>query len=168
METETENLKKVHGVNGFGASGKFQLEIYLDAGRELTEQDQRVIWDAAELLQKGIMQESYRLNKKEEAFGKEATEKLIGLFTGRDIFVQEIPNEYWNEDVHNPWLIVTTKKGHIKIGWRKRVIVIDWSASIIEAESDTLFPDEDVTKGEKYIHAWGYEKAQEYIDKILK
>lgn len=99
--------------------------------------------------------------------------ELKSLFNN-PIYVKIIDNEYWGEHPYawaSPWLLVTTAKGVIKIGWRKRVINIDWSQSDVKTEARDLFPTEDVTKGDytnpRYIHAWGYEKAKEYLDKIL-
>jgi hypothetical protein len=75
-----------------------------------------------------------------------------------------IPNEYCPCEYCAPWFLVKTEFGTIKIGWRKQVIniSIDTSLNFIE-----LFKDEDVTKGVSYIHAWGNEKAQEYLVKIF-
>jgi len=93
-------------------------------------------------------------------------EQLLACFGDRSIFVQDIPNEYLNRPFYPVWHIVTTEIGHIKTGWRKRVIVIDWSQTIVDKKADTLFPEEDVTKDGQMIHAWGYDKAKEYIDKL--
>lgn len=101
---------------------------------------------------------------------KTQRESLIGLFGDRAIYVEELPNGYGEHDPYwslFPWFKVTTGCGPIKIGWRKRVINIDWAESEITARANDLFPNEDVTKGSSYIHAWGYEKAQGYIDKLL-
>lgn len=71
------------------------------------------------------------------------------------------------------WLIVTTKVGHIKIGWRKRVINIDWSKTTNKTPGDELFKEEETTKGggyednKCYVHAWSLEKAKEYLKKIV-
>ena len=62
--------------------------------------------------------------------------------------------------------MITTRIGHIKMGWRKRVISIDWSGTEVQAKAQDLFPTEDVTKLEKSIHAWTEEKAAEYLDKL--
>ena len=79
-----------------------------------------------------------------------------------------IGNEYCSQACcyHLPWVMVTTQKGRVKLGWRKRVINIDWSESDIVADGREIFKDEDVTTGEKYIHAWGCEKAVEYLKKL--
>jgi hypothetical protein len=65
-----------------------------------------------------------------------------------------------------PWYKVTTRKGVITLGWRKRVIEISWEPSV-NNEADELFPGEDVTKIGRTIHAWGYDKAKQYISRLL-
>lgn len=79
-----------------------------------------------------------------------------------------IPNEYWPDDA--PWCLARGPKGSLKIGWRKRVLNIDWEGLNQNSKLDTskLFPGEDVTKGGTYIHAWGKEKAVEYLKKLLE
>jgi len=100
-----------------------------------------------------------------------------------------IPNEYWKEDTAEPWCLARTPFGTLKIGWRKRVLNIDWSAVLNERlakidkldldtrydaraalhktiDANTLFPNEDVTRWETGIHAWGAEKAVEYLKVI--
>lgn len=101
----------------------------------------------------------------EIANAKYEIDQLILLF-GSPIFVEKIMNGY-DCCSSRPWLIVTTKIGRIKIGWRKRVIQIDWSDSINHVKSDVLFASEDVTKENCLIHAWSYQKAKEYLEKII-
>jgi hypothetical protein len=103
---------------------------------------------------------------------KRTIEKLKSLFNGA-IFVEEIPNEYSSWDAN--WLMVTTKVGHFKVGYRSKVINIDWSKTTVKGSGKQLFPNEDVTKGgdcwdtggKQYIHAWSLEKGREYIQKII-
>ena len=73
-----------------------------------------------------------------------------------------IPNRYWQHDYATPWFEVSTQYGVIVIGWRKRVINLDWSATGIVAP----VPGEDVTCGEGWTHAWGEDKATEYLTRI--
>lgn len=97
--------------------------------------------------------------------------QLVACFpSGMPIYVEQIPNEYWGRDPYgfaSPWLIVTTPRGRIKLGWRKRVISIDWSGSDIKETANDLFPNENVTKIDWLIHAWGYEKAKAYLWQLL-
>jgi hypothetical protein len=88
-----------------------------------------------------------------------------------------MPNQYCPCDHCTPWFDVNTEFGTIQIGWRKRVLHIDWSAMADRlaacGELPTirfvdLFKDEDVTKGSDFIHAWGYEKAQDYLGRIYR
>ncbi len=84
------------------------------------------------------------------------------------ISMQSIPNEYCSCELCAPWFLVNTEFGVFKIGWRKRVINIDWCAVNVPPNVDiiSLFVDEDVTKGNNNIHAWGWEKVEEYLTKI--
>ena len=78
-----------------------------------------------------------------------------------------ITNEYGSEDYNGCWFIITTLEGDIKIGWRKRVIQIEWLQNYKPFKFNGN--SEDVTKEfsnkERYIHAWSTEKAIEYLMK---
>jgi hypothetical protein len=84
-----------------------------------------------------------------------------------------IPNEYHGGGNGRPvpyyaapWYLAQVGNGPVfKIGWRKSVINIDWSASGLRLGS--LFASEDVTKDSGHIHAHGYEKAAEYLGKLV-
>jgi hypothetical protein len=94
-----------------------------------------------------------------------------------------IPNEYYKTDPS--WQLLKTHRGDIKIGWRKRVINIDWSNAaervysttprseasslsrfLYSLSGETLFPTEEVTKGRYFVHAWTRDKAIEYLKTI--
>ena len=86
----------------------------------------------------------------------------------KTIHVETIDSEYCSESCcyKFPWIIVTTSKGRIKLGWRKRVMNLDWSESDITVMGEILFKGEETTKGEKYIHCWSKDKAIEYLKKL--
>ena len=78
-----------------------------------------------------------------------------------------IPNEYSSEAyfARKPWFVCHTPDGDIKIGWRKRVISIEWQDNFKPFDM-SIFDSEDVTKWNRGIHAWGENKAYEYISKV--
>lgn len=174
MTIETENggkLKEVYSIESYGNGGrKLLMKIFVDVGREFTEIDKNNISNAAYGLEKELNAESIKLDPKTAAQAREDRESIIALFKGQEIFVEEIPNEYHGpNDAYGrnfPWFRVTTKIGHFKIGWRKSVININWENTLVKTKANDLFTD-DVTKGDYYIHAYGYKVAQEYIDKIM-
>ena len=78
-----------------------------------------------------------------------------------------LPNGYCNQPcyAHKPWFLCHTPDGDIKIGWRKRVISIEWKENFKPFDM-SIFDSENVTKWERGIHAWGKNKAYEYIKKV--
>ncbi len=62
--------------------------------------------------------------------------------------------QYWH-----PWWLVKTEYGFIKIGWRKRVIHIEWSDTPIRA----IVTIDELTKDPCYVHAYSVAKAVEYL-----
>lgn len=93
----------------------------------------------------------------EEVFAKAGYPK-VNLITKK--------NGYCPCDRCPPWYLAQVGDiTPITIGWRKRVINIDWEES--GKDLSGLFESEDVTKGAGHIHAWGYDKATEYLAKIL-
>lgn len=98
-----------------------------------------------------------------------------------------LPNGYCNQDCcsHIPWFRFHTPDGDIIIGWRKRVISIEWQEDFKPFDM-AIFNGENVTKwcenfshiptsinhgvltttGKRGIHAWGREKAIEYLKKV--
>lgn len=80
--------------------------------------------------------------------------------------MQKIENQYWPnhpnyDDVRqkHPWWSVITEDGVLTIGWRKRVIHIDWVLS----NRRGIVTEDDVTKDVVMVHAWSFSKAIEYL-----
>jgi len=91
--------------------------------------------------------------------------KEAGFDTESNLFIQErIPNQYCSCERCAPWYNFHTTIGLFTIGWRKRVISITFAGC--EIPLFVLFPQEDVTKSKDSIHAWGREKAIEYLKTI--
>ena len=95
--------------------------------------------------------------------------KAIFLLAGIPIInIYEIKNGYWPDHPdydeirrQNPWWLVLTEYGMIKIGWRKRVIEISWHD--VDAKFYFVVTEDDVWKNEKHVHAYSYSKAVEYL-----
>lgn len=157
-------------VYTYSDSSGIELELMLDANRELTDVDKNNILIHVENILISLKDEKLNLDPEVREKVKKEREDILAVFSGRQIFVEDTKNEYFIEPYakYYPWLIVTTHKGRIKIGWRKRVLNICWDDSTIKEGAKELFPDEGVTKFDKTIHAWGYDKAKEYIDLLLK
>ena len=88
-----------------------------------------------------------------------------------------ITNGYCHKDCYCckdvPWFEVYTGMGKLIIGWRKRIISLDWSQSSLRSVhglpvyAQELFPDEQTTKEECLIHCWGYRKARECVNRLM-
>jgi len=149
-----------HGTSSVG------VQIHVSLDRPLTDTERSELSALCDQSLRVIELQSSRLDPERQSQRAEMVAMIKGLFPGL-VFAKEIPNGYCGEPCceHRPWLLVTTRIGVIKIGWRKRVLSIDWSGSIVEQWAIDLFSAEDVTK-EGLIHAWGYDKAREYIAKL--
>jgi len=100
----------------------------------------------------------------EESY-REKFQKIFEDAGFKDIELTAITNKYCECNHCAPWYEVSTKQGEFSIGWRKRVIDIDWGGIQLE-NVDELFKNEDVTKGPTNIHAWGWDKAKDYLSLI--
>jgi hypothetical protein len=84
-----------------------------------------------------------------------------------------IPNEYWGKGRNGkapyyarPWYLAQVGESPVfKIGWRKSVLCIDWSDT--GKRLPDLFEGEEVTRDSTLVHAWGYDKAAEYLRKLV-
>ena len=146
------------------------VKILVELGRDITDKEDCVIWNQGEMVFNELWKGHVLQDQERVLSAREQKEKILALFAGRDIFVEEIPNGYCSQPccVNLPWFVVTTSIGHVKLGWRKHVIEINWEKTLQKKKADELFPGEDVTKDNYYIHAWGYDKAKEYLDVIHK
>ncbi len=125
-------------------------------------------YDAAKLVEEELTAEIIAADPESALRAARERADLIGLFPA-PIFVEAISNGYSNDahSRHLPWFRVTTIIGHFIIGWRRRVINLDWSGTTNFFVADELFPAEDVTKDGRLIHAWSLDKAREYINTIM-
>jgi hypothetical protein len=165
---EFTNWKTLYKKESWG-NKNFGIEIRVAMDRDPNQNDDRAAYRIAEEFEDKIMRETMRLDPQAATERAEDREKLLGCFPMIErIFAEEIPNGYcsrWCCEMI-PWYKVTTTKGVVTIGWRKRVIHIEWEPRVA-AKADELFPGEDVTKVDYLIHAWGYEKAKYYLARIL-
>ena len=96
--------------------------------------------------------------------------EVAGLFVLAKIDVLdmfEIKNKYWGDinpviSAKEPWWLVKTNYGLVEIGWRKRVISIDWSDTKVRK----VITSDDTTKDEYSVHAWLMPKALEYLTEL--
>lgn len=164
--------KELHSQEGWGNYGGFGIKI-LVAGTRLPDLDADKIrsaaYRAAELVSSEVQAAAISIDDKAQERTKTERQELLSLFSGA-IFVEEIPNGYCSSWCcrHLPWFIVTTTVGRFKLGWRKRVINIDWTETVGTKKANELFSAENVTKGDKYIHAWSLEDASRYIAAIIE
>lgn len=95
-----------------------------------------------------------------------------------DVNLITIPNEYHGNERRtgkppyyaSPWYLAQVGEGGVfKIGWRKSVISIDWSATGKYIGRHAYAPPEDdwVTSEAGLTHAHGYAKASQYLAKLV-
>lgn len=159
---------EAYSQESFGPDGCIGIKILLSVGRTLTKEERSTASRKAREIVAAVQAETARMDPQRAEAKAQMRANIIALFP-QPIFVEEIPNEYCGDYCchHIPWFVVTTRVGRIKIGWRKRVLQISWDGSGVTSTAGDLFQAEGTTKGPQMIHAWGYEKAAEYISAIL-
>jgi len=101
-----------------------------------------------------------RLMREESEYEVRAILVLAGIQVTR---AWELANGYWPDHpdydyCRRPWWLFQTDIGLLRLGWRKRVLEIDWSAT----ETRAVVTKDEVTKSHTMCHAWSTEKAVEY------
>lgn len=168
----SDDYHTVYGSEGCGSTGSIGIRIQVASSKLKDPHQIKAVWDVAYDLGRKLEDELIAAVKAvdPEAQKHRVAERaqIVGLFD-QPIYVEEIPNGYCSSGCcrHLPWFRVTTTKGRITLGWRKRVIEIKWDEVPGSKTAAELFASEDVTKGERLIHAWTVEKARAYIAAIL-
>lgn len=106
----------------------------------------------------------------EEKMSKENVESIFILAGVKILGIWRLENQYWPRcegydrvRAESPWWLIKTREGMIKIGWRKRVISIDWSDTGL-----CRYPTkDDTTMTSSMVHAWTVEKAIEYLKALM-
>lgn len=148
---------------------KFGIEVRVALDRELNENDKKATYKLEDLIEDAVMRETVRVSPDEQRERDAEKEHFLACFPdGMLILAEAIPNGYcsrWCCEM-SPWYKVTTPKGVVIIGWRKRVIELSWEDRV-NIDAANLFPDEQPTKIGRMIHAYGYDKAKQYISRLL-
>lgn len=167
MKPSLTNYKSLYLQESFGANS-FGIHILISTNHDITGVENHAAYSVNQILEDAIKESTAAIDPISIEEAKIERKQLLGLFPGTE-FVQDLPNGYCSKGCckHLPWFRVATRIGYVEIGWRKSVIQIDWSQSLLKTTAHELFPDEDVTKGKHMIHAWSIEKALMYITIIL-
>ena len=155
-------ISRCEGSDGLGV----RVCVSLPAGRQLTERIVSEIQRVGSAAFDWLHAELHNTDPAEIAGREQEKASLLALFGDRKIWAEPVANEY-DRRFGRPWFVVTTTSGPVKIGWRKRVISIDWSRTTNSRVAEDLFASEATTKEGHTIHAWGYEAAARYLDVIL-
>ncbi len=186
MPTDSDTETMPIGLNGMkaklissceawiGSSGSHGWKVFIDVDREEFDGDDG--WDVREAMETAIekIRVRHTLQKLADPTHEKAITKAAWLDHAKALFtaaglepsaMAEIANGYCSKSccLHRPWLEVVTRLGVITVGWRKRVLNIDWAESHLRVDGTVLFKDEGVTVGPFFVHAWTYEKVAEYL-----
>lgn len=165
-----KSLRVVYGCRGIAGSPGFGYEVEIKAGTDDpgvfdAETFRAATRTAGEVVTRELMAAAMVAVPGTAEAIEETKQRLLAPFSEfRGGFkATPIPNGYCKDWCcrHKPWYRVSTALCSFTIGWRKCVINIEWDKDL-----EVDFSSEDVTKEKGLIHAWGYEKAAEYIGKI--
>lgn len=172
---EFETIRK-NNISGFILSDSYKIPLDGSAcpccGRKFTIDDVRnnTCIDCKDKVYHKSCWSKYRKLTEIDKF----TRQLVSyIYKETDYQFELLPNGYCNQECCSdiPWFLFHTIDGDIIMGWRKRVISIEWQKNYKPFDMKELFGEEDVTKweddGKRGIHAWGSTKAYIYLQKVL-
>lgn len=147
--------------------GRYRIGVKIEVAtpHALSDAEKSEIGNAASALYDTLWRGAERSDPEVTEAVAQEKRGLLALFPA-DCGHKEISNGYDERSIR-PWFAVYTNRGMFVVGWRKRVISLDWSHGLIRETAEELFPNEDVTKSGRMIHAWGYDKAREYVARLL-
>lgn len=137
---------------------------------------------SAERILRAVQRQDRMLDPAIKQSEKDTKAEILKAFGQASIYAEAIPNGYHRPDdvyaVGNPWYRITTTVGHFVVGWRRSVIHLDWKETTLRSRVHTsgfrpspsgqeVFPNEDVTRWETGIHAWGHAKLAEYVQTLM-
>lgn len=162
--------KQLFKSENYDSKGFFGIQI-LVAGDELpplsTESISYTVHYAAKSIEAEIKAMKLAIDPQAQEHAVRERKELLDSFEGR-IFAEEIPNGYCQDYCcrHLPWFVVTTEIGRFKLGRRKRVIHLEWTETLCTCIAEELFPNDDVTKYDKTIHAYSLDNLRRYIKTV--
>lgn len=164
-----EGYELAYSEESYGSTS-FGLIIFAKMSeRKLCEDDH--LYAEASAIRRKLQTTSVKLDLDGPALRRRYRDEVVGVYRAAGVeavYVEELPNGYCSEPccINRPWFRVTSRIGHVVIGWRKSVMSIDWKDSQVKASGEELFPAEQTTRLETGIHAWGVERAAAYVRRL--
>ena len=100
---------------------------------------------------------------------KEMVEALFTLAGFEVKHMHKLQNPYWPEVpnyydliIDNPWWLVMTQYGYIKIGPRKRVVSIEWNETAYRG----IITEDDVTKADALVYSYSQTDSLKYLTEL--
>lgn len=99
---------------------------------------------------------------------KKEFEELLTAAGFTNVTLTETPNRYGSASYRGPWFIVCAFGAEFRIGWRKRVIEIEWGChpEPLQVKLAALFKNEETTHGDLLVHADGHDHAVSCLARI--
>ncbi len=166
---ESEGYEVAHSQESYGEHSFALLILVKMSNRKLCDKDR--LYRVGDQIKRDLDTVSAEMDPEGPAKRERERVGICGIYqsAGVDaIYMEPLANGYCSEPccLNLPWFRVTSKIGHVVIGWRKRVLSIDWKDSLVKASGNELFPEENVTRWETGIHAWSTEDAAKYIRRL--
>lgn len=178
MSISEDGMQVLSGMDVRFGKDKHDFAVVIKArlNHEITEEEKDAVQKVQQILKDAFTKGANFRDSEVHTHAARQRSELIGCFGHKALYVDDIPNGYCSRGccAYYPWFIVTTPVGRIKIGWRKRVIHLEWTDSQIEGKAEDIFPHEEAWPGyettqyDKVIHAHSVDAATRYIGRLME